>query len=85
MQKGKQRCYKLGQGLRNRYDGFLNASYHYSLVEATSTHFGRTKESLQLVLAGLFPPTPELKWSETLNWIPIASYYDKLGTEKVNK
>lgn len=84
-QKGKRNCYELGRALRTRYAEFLNASYHYSLIEGKSTHFGRSKESLQVVLAGLFPPTKELTWFEGINWLPIATYYDKQGTEEVRR
>lgn len=73
----------MGAALRNRYNGFIDESYHYTLVEGRTTDYGRTKESLQLVLAGLFPPTPDLTWMEGMNWLPIATFYDKRGTEEV--
>lgn len=82
-QAGKKRCYDIGTALRQRYDGFINASYHYSVVEGTSSYLMRTKESLQLALAGLFPPTEELRWSQDLNWIPIGTFYDKREEDKV--
>lgn len=83
LQEGKRRCYEVGTALRKRYDGFLNASYHYSLIDARSTYSDRCKESLQLVLAGLFPPTQELIWYDGMDWLPIAIHYDKKETDKV--
>lgn len=80
---GKKRCYDVGTSLRQRYEGFLNSSYHYSLIEARSSDYVRTKESLQLVLAGLFPPTDELMWLNGMKWIPIATVYDKKEEDKV--
>lgn len=84
-QVGKNTMYNLGTKLRARYNDFLNSSYHYTLVEGTSTYLERTKESLQLVLAGLFPVTEELSWNKNLNWTPIATYYNPKGKDKVNK
>lgn len=83
LQEGKRRCYDIGAALRQRYDGFLDTSYHYSLIEGRSTDYGRTKESLQLVLAGLFPPTQQLTWMKGMNWTPIATYYEKKDFDKV--
>lgn len=40
-------------------------------LEATSTDYDRTKMSLALVLAGLYPPTGKLRWNEGLNWQPV--------------
>lgn len=75
----------MGTALRQRYEGFLDSSYHYSIIEGTSSSYARAKESLQLILAGLFPPTQELLWSEDLNWLPIATYFDKKPTDMVIK
>lgn len=77
--------YNLGTNLRARYKDFLNASYHYTLVEGTSSYYERTKESLQLVLAGLFPVTEEISWNTNLNWTPIASYYNPKGKDEEKK
>lgn len=41
--------------------------------------------SLELVLAGLFPPlSPLQKWDADLNWQPIPYNYAPQGTEEVN-
>lgn len=82
-QLGKKRCYDIGTSLRQRYADFLEASYHYTLVEGRSTDYMRTKDSLQLVLAGLFPPTEELTWLHGMNWTPIATIYEKRDADKV--
>ncbi|KRT82077.1 Phosphatase [Oryctes borbonicus] len=74
---GKQRAYKLGKLLRNRYDSFLGDIYTPELVEATSTDFDRTKMTVLLVLAGLFPPAQSQMWDDGLSWIPIPYYFEK--------
>ena len=43
--------------LRQRYSTFLGGSYKYGSVYAYSSDIDRTKMSLQLVLAGIYPPT----------------------------
>ncbi|XP_031787698.1 venom acid phosphatase Acph-1 [Nasonia vitripennis] len=68
---GKLQEYKLGEMLRKRYNDFLSDTYKPDHVYAYSSNFDRTKMSLQLVLASLFPPTSELIWKKELNWIPI--------------
>lgn len=83
LQEGKRRCYDIGTALRKRYDGFLDSNYHYSLIEGKSSDLVRTKESLQLILAGLFPPTKELTWLAGMNWTPIATRTDKKNEDKV--
>lgn len=53
-------------------------------VYAQSTGVTRTKMSLQLLLAGLFPPkgTP-LEWSKELNWLPIPYNYEDLDKDSL--
>ena len=68
--------YKIGQMLRNRYDDFLSAIYRPEDVYAFSSATQRTKASLQLVLAALYPPTKDLVWNEELSWIPIPINYN---------
>ncbi|XP_068907895.1 venom acid phosphatase Acph-1-like [Tenebrio molitor] len=69
--EGKQREFKLGKKFRERYDNFLGKIYTPDLLEAFSSDVNRTKASLQLVLAGLFPPVEEQIWETGLNWQPI--------------
>lgn len=51
-------------------------------VYAQSTGVTRTKMSLQLLLAGFFPPkgTP-LEWNKNLNWLPIPYNYQELDQD----
>ncbi|KAF5305961.1 hypothetical protein FQA39_LY09117 [Lamprigera yunnana] len=69
--KGKYSAYNLGVFLRNRYNRFLGELYTTDLIDAVSSGITRTTMSLELVLAGLFPPkgTP-LEWNAHLNWQP---------------
>lgn len=68
--------YNIGLNLRRRYAKFLGNIYTPDVLEARSTDSSRTKMSLQLVLAGLWPPTCMQKWNPALNWQPIPFNYD---------
>ncbi|XP_012345676.1 venom acid phosphatase Acph-1 [Apis florea] len=72
---GKMREYQLGQFLRERYGDFLGDIYTEESVSALSSFYDRTKISLQLVLAALYPPNKLQQWNEDLNWQPIATKY----------
>lgn len=61
--------------MRSRYNDFLGSLYTPKLVEARSSDFERTKMSLQLVLASLFPPKSVQRWNPTVNWQPIPASY----------
>ena len=61
----------MGEYLRKRYNDFLGETYLPEILYARSTDFDRTKMSLQLILAALFPPRNIQKWHNTLNWQPI--------------
>ncbi|KAK3909123.1 Venom acid phosphatase Acph-1 [Frankliniella fusca] len=79
---GKRTEYRIGQFLRQRYGDFLGG-YRAGLAAARTTDWPRTKDSMALVLAGLFPPAQQDEWSgsdsrgeeATLGrlWMPIAS------------
>lgn len=69
------REFQLGQYLRNHYGSYLGDVYTPQLVSALSSDYDRTKMSLQLVLAGLFPPAPIQKWHSNLDWQPIPARY----------
>lgn len=70
------REYKLGQVLRKRYKNFLGDLYLPKLVIGRSSDYDRTKMSLQLVLASLFPPiNVRQRWNPALNWQPIPTTY----------
>lgn len=68
--------YKLGESLRKKYNNFLGEIIKSELLSVKNSSFKRTNESLQLVLAGLFPPQGKQKWNEKLNWQPIPIGYD---------
>ncbi|KAL1506684.1 hypothetical protein ABEB36_006004 [Hypothenemus hampei] len=68
---GKLREFTVGTSLRKRYQTFLSDMFLSEEVEAISTDFNRTKASLELVLAGLYPPRREQIWNNQLMWQPI--------------
>ncbi|XP_033217564.1 venom acid phosphatase Acph-1-like [Belonocnema kinseyi] len=61
--------------LRKRYGHFLGSTYIPDDVYARSTDYDRTKMTLQLVLAGLYPPNALQQWKYDLNWQPIPAHY----------
>ncbi|KAK0095347.1 hypothetical protein PV326_008627 [Microctonus aethiopoides] len=71
--EGKLREYTIGIMLREKYGEFLGPYYWPSLIFARSTDIPRTQMSLQLVLAGLFPPSEEQMWNPSLQWLPVST------------
>ncbi|XP_044259034.1 venom acid phosphatase Acph-1-like [Tribolium madens] len=69
--KGKQTEYGIGKYLRETYGDFIPRQYTPDVVYAISTNFKRTKMSLELVMASLFPPLPSELVMPTLEWQPI--------------
>lgn len=69
------RVYQTGQFLKTRYQELLGSVYAPTTVHAVSTDTDRTKMSLQILLAGLFPPSEALRWNPDLPWIPIPIHY----------
>lgn len=67
---GKLQQYELGQYLRNRYKGFIWEKYDRFETYAMSSDMDRSIESLECVLAGLYPPANEF-WHPKLHWEPI--------------
>ncbi|XP_050300075.1 venom acid phosphatase Acph-1-like [Anthonomus grandis grandis] len=78
--EGKRREYRIGETLRTRYNDFLGDVWNINILEARSTNVNRTKMSLQLMLAGLWPPTGDQIWQPWLDWQPIP--YNYLSTDK---
>ncbi|KAG5332020.1 ACPH1 phosphatase, partial [Acromyrmex charruanus] len=72
---GKKRAYELGLLLRNKYHKFLGDLYYPPNVYARSTWVTRTKMTLQLVLAALYPPVEIQKWNSELPWQPVDMIY----------
>ncbi|XP_071746219.1 prostatic acid phosphatase [Lepeophtheirus salmonis] len=69
--RGMKMQYELGQYLRKRYDGFLNATYSKEDIFIRSTDFDRTLMSALSNLAGLYPPEGSQIWNPNLLWQPI--------------
>ncbi|CAO1354775.1 unnamed protein product [Diamesa hyperborea] len=81
---GRKQMFDVGSYLLKQYSGFLGKTFQPNEVYAQSTGVTRTKMSLQLVLAGLFPPanTP-LEWNKNLNWLPIPYNYEELDKDSL--
>ncbi|XP_058795101.1 venom acid phosphatase Acph-1-like [Phymastichus coffea] len=73
--QGKQRVYKLGKFLRTNYDTLLGPHYISENVEAVSSDSPRTRMSLQLVLAGLYPPSKIQTWNDNIRWQPTLTSF----------
>ena len=67
--------FRLGQQLRKLYDRLLGYIYYPEILSARSTSSDRAIMSMQLVLAGLFPPSSEQIWNDEINWQPIPVHY----------
>jgi len=64
--------YKLGQYIRERYEGFLNSTYSPYETYVQSSGVDRAMMSAEANLAGLYPPRDERsQWNPDLNWQPI--------------
>ncbi|XP_017042311.1 venom acid phosphatase Acph-1 [Drosophila ficusphila] len=78
----KVELYKIGKQLRQRYKDFLPSYYQPDMIRAQSSESPRTLMSMQMVLAGLFPPenTP-MEWNLMLNWQPIPIVMEPEATD----
>lgn len=67
--------FKLGEFLRERYDGFISRAYSAAEIHAEASDADRTIMTSETMLAALFPPTPEdpeSLWNPALTeWQPI--------------
>jgi len=72
---GKDRAYKLGLLLRDKYNSFLGDVYYPPNVYARSTWLSRTKMTLQLVLAALYPPVDIQQWNSNISWQPLDTFF----------
>lgn len=73
--QGKLTEYRIGTMLRQRYNEFLGPIYHPRDIYAVSSDTDRTKMSLQLMLAGLYPPDEIQTWNSDLRWLAIPTHY----------
>lgn len=67
--------YNIGVMLRDKYNDFLDENYKAQDVYAYSTFAYRTRMSVQLALAGLYPPTKEFLWNPNIKWQPLPSAF----------
>ncbi|XP_075222503.1 testicular acid phosphatase homolog [Lycorma delicatula] len=81
--EGKLQQFELGNFLRNRYKNFLSDIYSPKYIYAQSSDVDRTKMSLQLVLAGLYPPTKIQQWNSALIWQPIPIHFEPYNEDKL--
>nr|XP_023016132.1 venom acid phosphatase Acph-1-like [Leptinotarsa decemlineata] len=72
--EGKRKEYGIGKALRKKYSHFLG-DFTLDIVDSRCTDYNRTKMSLQLVLASLFPPTGKHVWEKKLKWQPVPFNY----------
>ncbi|XP_069068019.1 lysosomal acid phosphatase-like isoform X2 [Pleurodeles waltl] len=75
--------YKLGQYLKKRYQGFLNATYNRDEIYVRSTDYDRTLMSAEANLAGMYPPTGEQIWNDTIPWQPIPVHTVPLSEDQL--
>ncbi|KAJ8985186.1 hypothetical protein NQ317_018215 [Molorchus minor] len=68
--EGKLSLFNIGKFLRERYGSFLGTYYSPDKFYTQSTDTDRTKASMQLVNAGLWPPESVQKWGP-IDWQPI--------------
>lgn len=76
--------YNLGKFLRKRYDKFLGKIYKPVEFYTQATDVDRTKATVQLINAGLWPPEPLQQWG-ALKWQPIPVHMEPLATDTVCK
>lgn len=84
LKDGKLVLYQSGLFLRGRYGPFLGALYSPDLYYAEATDVDRTKASLQVVNAGLWPPKGAQKWGP-LDWQPIPIHSQPLEQDSVSE
>ncbi|XP_072749915.1 venom acid phosphatase Acph-1-like [Anoplolepis gracilipes] len=73
---GKYRAYQFGKMLRTRYNRFLGNLYYQPNIYAHSSPIVRTKMTLQLVLAALYPPANIQIWNPLLSWQPMDFFFE---------
>ncbi|XP_022363184.1 lysosomal acid phosphatase isoform X2 [Enhydra lutris kenyoni] len=83
--EGMRQHWELGQALRQRYQGFLNTSYHRQEVYVRSTDFDRTLMSAEANLAGLFPPNGMQRFNPNISWQPIPVHTVPIAEDRLLK
>ncbi|RZB39347.1 venom acid phosphatase Acph-1 [Asbolus verrucosus] len=80
--QGKLDMYNTGKFLRERYGKFLGTHYYPKQYYTQSTDVDRTKASLQMINAGLWPPEADQKWGP-LDWQPIPVHSEPLAQDQL--
>ncbi|XP_076257186.1 prostatic acid phosphatase-like isoform X1 [Rhynchophorus ferrugineus] len=78
--EGKLQLYEIGHYFRHRYNNFLGEYYWPDEYYAESTDVDRTKASVQLINAGLWPPKTIQTWGP-LEWQPIPVHSEPLSQD----
>lgn len=73
--------YEVGRALRHQYNEYLG-DYKSEYLNAVASELGRARNSLELILAGLFPPSEEFIWMKGFNWQPIP-FHSNSGKDNV--
>ncbi|XP_026738503.1 venom acid phosphatase Acph-1-like isoform X1 [Trichoplusia ni] len=73
--EGKMLTFEMGALLRKRYDEFLGPIYQSENNIVISSDTALSKMTALLISAGLWPPSPEQAWNETLPWQPVPYKY----------
>lgn len=70
-QAGKETQYELGKYLRRRYNELLGPGYSPQKVYIRSSDTDRTLMSALCNAAGLFSPSGDQIWEESISWQPV--------------
>ncbi|XP_054162090.1 prostatic acid phosphatase-like [Oppia nitens] len=63
---GKYRMYRIGQFIRQSYAAYLGSQYNHREVYARSSGANRCLESIQMLLAGVYPLITTANWQSNL-------------------
>lgn len=72
-----------GTELRKKYSSFLGKTFLPDSLVALSTYSPRAKKSLQLTLAGMYPPYNHQIWKQNLLWEPMDTYYTTMNKDVI--
>lgn len=77
VQAGKMNMYRKGQIFREQYNGYLSEFYSENEIFPQTTKTDRTYVSLEMIMAGMYPPKEYQQWLESeIIWQPISIYHD---------
>uniref|UniRef100_A0A914DNG7 Uncharacterized protein n=1 Tax=Acrobeloides nanus TaxID=290746 RepID=A0A914DNG7_9BILA len=68
---GKRQAFGLGAELRKYLSGYLDDNYLAPEAKFFSSSASRCQMTLQLALAGLYPPKTFATWKPNINWTPV--------------